>query len=237
MNYENLSKALRKNLAGFVAHEMRTPLTTLHFYLELLDKARHIENPKERNEKINLFITKGKEAVNRTNFFIDSLLVKLHRLSTESNTDDLKPLSILDDITTALQSYPFTDKEKKLINLDQNNAFNYFGDSTLTVHIIYNLLSNALNASKATSKGEITIGFSQTKKANQLIFTDTAKGIAKDFLPNIFDAFVTSEIRKGAGLGLPYCKHVMKAYGGKIECNSQENKHTKFILSFPKLGK
>jgi signal transduction histidine kinase len=97
------------------------------------------------------------------------------------------------------------------------------------------LLKNAFKIIYEEGKGKITISFKQTQENNQLIFTDTAKGISKDLLPTIFDIFVTQDqTHKGAGLGLAFCKMVMQAYGGKITCKSQKGKYTTFILSFPK---
>jgi signal transduction histidine kinase len=229
--------ALAENFTGFIAHELRTPLATLFMYLGLFEKILQKKDTPERSEKLNLFIAKSKEAIKQANNLIDTVLIKLRRLSTELNPDDLSPSDILTDITTALQDYPFAEAERKLVTLDNKNAFNYLGDSTLTMHVIYNLLKNALKIIHEAGKGEITISFNQTQAANQLIFKDTAKGISQEFLPSIFDTFVTKDkTKKGTGLGLAFCQSVMQAYGGEIKCESQVNEYTKFVLTFPKLA-
>jgi signal transduction histidine kinase len=207
------------------------------FWALTLERTKQIKNPQEREAKLDLFIAKGKQVTKQANSFIDSLLFKLYQLNTKLNTKELKPANILVDVVNALLDYPFANEEDKLITVTKANAFDYLGDSILTTHVIYNLLKNALKIINEVGKGKITISFEQTEAANQLIFADTAKGISKEFLPHIFDAFASKDkTKKGTGLGLAFCKTVMQAYGGEIECKSQVGKYTKFILSFPKLG-
>jgi two-component system CAI-1 autoinducer sensor kinase/phosphatase CqsS len=228
---------LAEDFAGFIAHEMRKPLASLLIYLGVIAKAEKIPDPQERTDKINFCINKSKQVVLDANYLIESVLIKLRRLATDLNPNDLSTCDILTDLTKALRKYPFAKAERKLVTLDDKNAFGYLGDSALTVHVIYNLLNNALKIIKEAGKGEITISFNQTQAANELIFKDTAKGINQEFLPSIFDTFVTKDkTKKGTGLGLAFCQSVMQAYGGEIKCESQVNEYTKFVLTFPKLA-
>jgi signal transduction histidine kinase len=219
-----------ETLAGFIAHEMRTPLATLNLCLDIIAGNKNIIDQGTRQ-----IIANGKQTVKQTDNFIDMLLLKLRKMSTEIQKKDLKQCFILDDVEDALRSYPFTENERKQVTWDKKSAFTYLGDSILTKHIIFNLLKNAFKIIYEEGKGKITISFKQTQENNQLIFTDTAKGISKDLLPTIFDIFVTQDkTHKGAGLGLAFCKIVMQGYGGDITCKSRLGKYTRFILSFPK---
>ena len=118
----------------------------------------------------------------------------------------------------------FTSRKKK--------DFCYFGDRVLTQHVLFNLIKNALSSIKEMGKGEIKIKIEKGELENRLIFTDTALGISKEHLSKIFDQF---ETRKdvGFGLGLAFCKIVMRSYGGDITCESELGKYAKFILKFP----
>ncbi len=64
-----------------------------------------------------------------------------------------------------------------------------------------------------------------------LYFKDNWIGIPKDKLESIFDSFFTSNKKGGTGLGLPFCKRVMKAFGVDISCKSKEGEFTEFFLN------
>lgn len=127
-----------------------------------------------------------------------------------------------------------SEGEKKLVSLKNKKDFNYLRDSIMTRHILYNLIKNALKAIKEANKGKITIEIVPSNVSNKIIFTNTATGISSDFLPKLFDRFTSKSLSTGGtGLGLAFCKMVMKSYGGDITCDSKEGEFTKFILSFP----
>jgi PAS domain S-box-containing protein len=229
--------AFMATLAGYVAHEMRTPLSTLLLYLDLLKGNETEKNQKVKEKTFDKLIDDGKHTVKLANSFIDMLLVKLRKMSTEQiDKENFQHSLIVEDVQDALTQYPFSDEQRKIVHWDKKDAFVYLGDAALTNHIIFNLLKNALNVIGEENKGEINISFKQAADCNQLIFMDTAKGIPQKLLPHIFDAFVTkSKAGKGTGLGLAFCKMVMQSYGGDIICESKEGKYTKFVLSFPKI--
>ena len=112
------------------------------------------------------------------------------------------------------------------------------GNPALTSHVLFNLIKNALRAIINAEKGKITIKLESGVKCNNLVFRDTATGIAKEFLPKMFILFESQMTAQGGtGIGLAYCKTIMKSYGGDITCDSVEGKYTEFVLSFPCINK
>ena len=89
---------------------------------------------------------------------------------------------------------------------------------------------------KAANKGEITLKTYKANGLNILSFKDTGAGIAPEILPHIFEKFY-SRTKYGTGIGLAFCKSVMKGLGGDITCTSQYGEYTEFILTFPPLEK
>ncbi len=81
---------------------------------------------------------------------------------------------------------------------------------------------------------EILAGFfCEAGKRAQLL---TASGISKKFLPKVFTLFGSQmSFQGGTGIGLAFCKLIMRSYGGNITCSSIEGEYTGFILKFPKL--
>ncbi len=115
----------------------------------------------------------------------------------ELDTTNFKQYSILKTIHEALAQYPFELGEKELIILKPENDFEYTGDLILTCHVLYNLVKNALRAIRIAGKEKITIELESGKNFNQLIFRDTATGIPKKFLPNMFKLFESHMTKHG----------------------------------------
>jgi len=109
----------------------------------------------------------------------------------------------------------------------------FTGNQLLTIHIIFNLLKNALYYIKSVGKGEIYIWLELGEEMNKLCFKDTAKGISSNELPHVFERFY-SNTQGGSGIGLAFCKMTMEQFGGDIHCESVEGDYAEFVLSFPK---
>ena len=141
---------------------------------------------------------------------------------------ELQRVSILKCVQLALQEYPLSPEEKKLIVLEIHTDFEFYGSEIVMKHILFNLLKNALYQIKSVGKGSIKIW----TDPNVLYFEDTASGIPKKHLQHIFDQFFT-RTAFGSGIGLAFCKMVMRKIGGEITCDSVLGEFTRFTLSFP----
>jgi len=115
---------------------------------------------------------------------------------------------------------------------NSEQKFDYLGIPAYTRNILINLIKNALYFIKEQGKGVIAITLKKGEQFNQLIFEDTAKGIAPEIFSKLFTRFSTTR-KGGAGIGLAFCKTVMQEYGGDIICESEFGKYTRFILTFP----
>jgi signal transduction histidine kinase len=97
-----------------------------------------------------------------------------------------------------------------------------------------------LHAINQKGDGEISISIapeSETEeKFNHILFADTGIGIAKAHLPFIFNDYYTTS-QYGTGIGLAFCRRVLKSVSGHIECTSVIGSGTTFHLYLPKLSK
>lgn len=233
-------------LGASLAHELRTPLAAINAcaggireYLpdlistyELAKKSQ-LPIPTIRNIQFETLRTsvEGIEAeTNFANSIIRMLLVRAEE--PEIKISELKVCSIKSCVEEALLRYPFISNEKNLVHCVIEKDFYFKGKELLTIHILFNLLRNAIYYVKAAGKGDIRIWVKQDSQYNFLYFRDTGKGISAKNLPRIFDRFF-SKTPHGSGVGLAFCKTVMRAYGGDIICKSVEGEYTEFILSFP----
>lgn len=237
--------------AGSIAHELRTPLlgisagaSGLRHYLPALLEAYRLakENklPVQMIRPLHFDAMKGvldriEMEARHSNAIIDILLVNT-RLS-DSNNRNLTECSMAHCVETALQRYPFTEAERTLVTWERGDDFIFRGSELLAVHVLFNLIKNALRHIAKSGKGTITLRIETSAQSNRLLFRDTATGIPPEVLPHIFTRFYTSASNSdsvlGAGIGLAFCRDVMHAFGGTIECNSTAGKFTEFALTFP----
>jgi len=234
--------------AGAIVHELRTPLAAISVQMDVMNYAlsstdqETTQQEKDNTYKQTIKLVKG--VVKSTAHLISDILIKLRSFAAGKVTrNNFDTLLIASDVDEFLGFYPFEGKDKKLVKLKNfdslEHKFKYVGDSMLTRHVLSNLLENSLDATKEAGKGEITIELrvgDDGDKFNYLIFTDTASGISKELMPQVFNQFeLKTTTHGGTGLGLAFCKMVMESYGGDIKCESIEGKYTSFTLSFPKI--
>lgn len=233
-------------LAASMAHELRTPLraiesgaTGIENYLpEMFDAYKIAKNAgleipfiaPMQFKSLSKIIEHIKIETRASFAVIDMLLMNTN--SSAIDESKFKIHSMGQCIKDALLRYPLDDEEKSKIHWKKCD-FSYHGDDTLMTHVIFNLLKNALHYLQAANKGEIQIWCDQNENFNILHFKDTSAGIDADILPHIFDRFY-SRTRHGTGVGLAFCKLVMKSFGGDITCQSIKGEYSDFQLFFPR---
>lgn len=235
-----------KLLSSSIAHELRTPLLSISMGIKALRKEFHAllgsrysehnvdfqisEKDKETFHKLT-YILNSLEKINNESFtIIDMFLVKTR---ANLSREEINKFSMQYCIKRALEEYPLTEYEKKLIVWNKEEDFYFKGNEILMVHVLFNLLKNSIYCIKEVNKGKIYISLYTMKNLNILIFKDTGKGISKENISHIFRKFY-SRTKYGTGIGLSFCKMVMESLGGEIKCKSQEGKFTEFRLCFPK---
>ena len=235
--------------AGSIAHELRTPLlgiragaSGLARYLPVLIesyqlaqrhglavtaiRAAHLDALKGVLERIDA------EAYH-SNAIIDMLLVNAR--VTGAVEHERVRCSMAHCVEVALRRYPFSDDERALVSWQRGADFEFRGAELLMVHVLFNLIKNALRHIGQAGHGKITIGIQTSPDGNRLTVHDTSGGIAPRTLPHIFRRFYTSagDGVLGAGIGLAFCRDVMGSFGGTIACKSIYGESSEFVLRFP----
>lgn len=235
-----------KLLSTSIAHELRTPLLSISMGIKAVREEFHVllgdrcpehnvdvqmsEAGRKTLHKLN-YILNNLEKINNESFtIIDMFLVKT---KANVNREAVTKVSIQFCIKRALEEYPLTEYEKKLILWNKEGDFYFEGNEIMMVHVLFNLLKNSIFYIKEVNKGNIYISLFSIRRFNVLVFKDTGKGISKDNINHIFQKFY-SRTKYGTGVGLSFCKMVIESLGGQIKCKSQEGKFTEFRLYFPK---
>jgi two-component system, CAI-1 autoinducer sensor kinase/phosphatase CqsS len=204
-----------KSLAGSIAHETRNPLSAIQGCCEVIKG-----NLDEAMEFLDLISVSSSRGLS----IIDMTLQNIR--GEEIDKSKFIHISMGTIIEAVMREYAFESAEqKKLVNVDLSDYFDFIGDETLMIFVVFNLLKNSLYY-----KANIKIWLDGDKRC--LYFKDNGVGIAEDKIDSIFDDFMTSGKKGGTGLGLPFCKRVMKAFGGDISCKSVEGEGVEFCLQF-----
>ncbi|NTW51673.1 MAG: response regulator [Chlorobiaceae bacterium] len=242
-------KAEEKNLAlqalaGSIAHEMRNPLGQIRLYLNEImqdlqrngfdsaDPAVRLKN----SESITQRLAKVQLALNRGLHVIDMTLGNFR--NEEIPKEDLPLLYAATATRKAINEYGYaSEHERRMIHFKSSQDFMFRGDENSYVLVLYNLLVNALHFLQETPDGRIDIRMEKSETNNMLYVRDNGPGIPPENITKIFDPFFTFGKKGGTGLGLAFCKRIMRSFGGDITCNSEKGKFTEFVLSFPLLDK
>lgn len=237
--------------AGSIAHELRTPLLGIRAgaaglakYLPNLIASHELAQrqglPVAAIRGVHLDSLKGVldridvEAYH-SNAIIDMLLVNARVSGTAA--PELVNCSMARCVEIALQRYPFSEDERTRVSWRREADFVFRGAELLMVHVIFNLIKNALRHIAKSGKGEILILIHGAPDSRRLIVHDTGGGIAPHALPYIFRRFYTSADNSdsvlGSGIGLAFCHDVMQMFDASIECTSVYGDHSEFVLTFP----
>lgn len=233
-------------VASTMAHEIRTPLVSIRMLADGL--AIHLP---ELHKGYQLAIEHGLMKANIRPVAVQvlaDLSRNISHLITYSNTiiDMMLAYAQMERIDTssfawhsmrtcvneALDAYPFEPQKREKVTLVVEKDFQFYGSPTLLTLVISHLLKNALYALRADLKGTIIIRLDTPNGKPTLTLTDTGCGIPANVLPYIFDPFFTNRPSSHNGLGLAFCRCVIEASNGHMDCYSAEGEYTSFVLIF-----
>ncbi|WP_312810482.1 ATP-binding protein [Sedimentibacter sp.] len=224
------AEIIRSEFSANVSHELKTPLTTIIGFAELIKEGFITDMDS---------IKKYSSMINNEGLRLISLIEDIMRLSKiEENTDKNEDTIInLKDVLNKVVSLLEAKAEDLNIKLSfeatdiyMKANYNYISE------LFYNLIDNAIKYNK--ENGSV---IAKIYKKDGFIITsvkDTGVGIAKEHQHRIFERFYRvdksrSKDTGGTGLGLSIVKHIAELYRGKIEVESIEGNGTEIIVKFP----
>jgi signal transduction histidine kinase len=230
---------LKDDFVSSVSHELRSPLSAISGYVELLT-SKPLEQivPEKRTKAFNII----QESTSRLTGFINDILdlAKLKSGRVEVRKGPFSVKQAAEEILglfaplfekKKLQSYSYVDASVPVIQADEEKL----------KQVITNLVSNAL---KFTPEGgAISISCQDDPDKLTVSVSDTGIGIPKDYLGQIFERFkqvpgTREKIGgpKGTGLGLAIAKGIVEAHGGKLWAESEMGKGSTFRFTLPKFS-
>ena len=232
-------------LGGMMAHELRTPLLAIalnarsikNFFpilVQAYQEYSKISNIKKIRKGYLSSLEKTADEIEVSARYagntISTILSGFRYSASESFP--LEEIEVNSIIQKALKDYPLTEKEKRLITFHSTGEYKATAAPNIMIHVLHNLLKNALYATQASNKGKITISVEKIKDGTiQIQFQDTAKGIPKETQEHIFEPFYTTKgTETSIGLGLYFCKMSLEKMDASITCESEEGEYSLFTI-------
>lgn len=203
-----------------ISHDLRTPLTAISGYLDLLDK-------EEKSQEVNRYITIIKNRIETMKQLTEELFRYSIVLSPEYDIST-EPLSINSVLEESILGFYAALEARKItpnIRIPERKVIRKINKATLS-RIFANLINNAIKYSDGDL--EITL-----KETGEIIFSNTASDLSEVQVERLFDRFYTVETaRKSTGLGLSIARILVEQMNGTITAN-YENEKLIILICFP----
>ncbi len=223
----------RNQFLSIAAHELKTPLTTLLGYAQLLKRRVERENSlHERNRQIIHILS---EQAVRLDRLISSLL-DLSRIEMGQFAIEHKPVDIV-GLTQRVVGEIWLSLDKHELTLHSSDAAIFInGDELRLEQVLNNLILNAVKYSP--NGGKISVNIQRKADTVQLMVSDQGIGIPAEAIPHLFQRFfraanVSTRHLSGLGIGLYVVREIIALHEGTIEVESIENEGSTFTMTLP----
>ena len=212
-----------EEITASIAHELNTPLANIFGFAEFIVQSERNPQTLADAQKILNSATHASEIVKKLMYFSCELPQRINQISLHSLVED------------ALQMLRPTIEKAKLsvvLNSELNEQDLLYLDAVQMTQVIFNLVSNAIGASKSDTV--IRINLTKNDKEVLLEVVDQGSGISKNNIARIFEPFFsTKDVGKGMGLGLSVVHGIVRSHGGEVKVDSALNRGTRFTIILP----
>lgn len=223
----------RKEMIAGVAHDLRTPLTSVKGYVEgLLDGIAN--TPEKQQRYLSTIYSSTLDMEKLINDLMTISRLELGQIDLHTDTVDINTFlsDCADDISLML--------EKQGIDFVYENhcdgKFYVDLDTDRFTRVIRNIISNSIKYSKKDEKGKIELAVESYEKSVIISIADNGIGLDSKNLKRIFESFYRADpartkVHEGSGIGLSVCKQIVELHGGHIWATSKEGDGLTIFIS------
>ena len=222
----------RRDLMANVSHDLKTPLTMIRAYAEMVRDITYKDKEK-RDENLNVII----DEADRLNVLVGNILT-LSKLQSNVEILNQETFNLRDEIDSIVNKYSIIKElEGYTINVDCPKNVSIYADKEKINSVIYNLINNALNYTG--NDKQIWVNVKEEKKNYLVEIVDSGKGIDEKDLKNIWDKYYKKEKNHkrnivGTGLGLSIVKNVLEMHKCEYGVISKKNQGSTFWFKIKK---
>ncbi len=222
--------ARKNDLITYLAHDLKTPLTSVIGYLSFLDETPDMPAV-QKAKYMNIALDKAYRLERLINEFFEITRYNLQQMELEKETIDLcyMLVQMMDEF------YPLFNAHGNRAELHVDEDMTVYGDSEKLARVFNNILKNAIAYSYPDTV--IDIRAERSDGTVRICFSNRGKTIPEQKLNSVFEKFFRLDEARatntgGAGLGLAIAKEIVTLHGGTITASS-ENERTTFCVSLP----
>lgn len=221
----------KNDLIVFLAHDLKTPLTSIVAYLTMLDSYQDMPE-EERQRYTHIALEKSIRLGELISEFFEITKFNLQDIVLEPV--ELNLSMMLEQLADEL--YGVLREKNLTCEVEAAEDMVVYGDADKLARVFDNILRNAVSYCYPNTK--IRIQAEMTEEGNRIVFSNRGKQIPKEQLGTIFEKFYRLDEARhsttgGAGLGLAIAKEIVELHGGTIRAESDEEE-TRFIVMLPK---
>ncbi len=239
-NFEKTQREeLRKQFTANVSHELKTPLTSISGFAEILKNGGTDE--KTTKDFASTIYEESQRMISLVND-----IIKLSKLDEKSISMEKEPIELLDLSKEIVKILSASAKTKNVTLKVQGDPGKIYGVQPVIYEMIYNLIDNAIKYNKQNGTVEITVkdeklnpveNTDSFSKKTTISVRDTGIGIPKNEQDRVFERFYRVDKSRskelgGTGLGLSIVKHAAKYHNATISLSSKEGEGSTFTVTF-----
>ena len=223
---------LRRDLIANISHDIRTPISIIHGYIETLLMKYDSLDAQKQQEYLQI-VMKSTERLKR----LMTDLFELSKLESRQIKPKMEPFFMFDLLQDLGRKYKLLAQERN-IELETELPSKMpvvCADIALIERVMQNLIDNALNYTP--EKGMVKIKLEEQSKQVSISVINTGPGIAAEELPKIFNRYYkleNSRSSRGTGLGLAIVKNILEIHRTDIRVRSERHGDTVFSFDLPK---
>lgn len=221
---------LRQEFTANVSHELKTPLTAISGYSELIENGMVAEE-----NEIRRFCGEIHKSAGRLLTLINDV-IRLSELDDSKNREVLEPVNLLDSARACVSMLQISAEKHHVTLFAEGESAVIMATRQMVEEVLYNLCDNAIRYNR--ENGSVSVTVEDRLDTAVLTVKDTGIGIPKEHQERIFERFYRvdksrSKSTGGTGLGLAIVKHILLKLDAELSLKSEPGKGTEITVTFP----
>ncbi len=222
----------KSDFVATASHELRSPLTSIKGFIELLESTNSENLTERQHEFIRIVLLSTDRLVDLVNDLLDIARIESGQFEIHARAVDLR--ATVEEVAALMQARLLEKRQRLDLNIAEPRA-PAFADPARVRQILTNLMTNA--HLYTGEDGTITVRLEGDRDATRITVGDSGRGMSPEDVRRVFDRFYRGESSErkspGTGLGLAIVKSLVDLQGGSVDVTSRLGRGTTFVVTLP----